>query len=124
MAAKTKHILFAIAGVTCLVSSCREKVKQQPVTKKPEHSFSVNGSIREMKISPEVTEFPDHDGKAEFVSYCAMCHSLRYITAQPDFPRKTWEAELTKMVAKYKAPIDSITGKKIVDYLVTIKGIK
>ncbi len=77
-----------------------------------------------MKISPEVTEFPDHEGKAEFVSYCAMCHSLRYITAQPDFPRKTWEAELTKMVVKYKAPIDSITGKKIVDYLVTIKGIK
>ncbi|MCD6013506.1 MAG: hypothetical protein K0Q79_3368 [Flavipsychrobacter sp.] len=124
MAGKKAHIFLAAAGIACILYSCNEQPKQQPPVKKPEHTFSVNGSVREIKISPELTEFPDHAGKAEFVSYCAMCHSLRYVTVQPDFPRHIWEAEVTKMVEKYHAPIDSATCRKITDYLVAIKGIK
>ena len=77
-----------------------------------------------MHINPEAPQFPDRDGKSEFVSYCSMCHSLKYVTMQPDFPEKTWRAEVTKMITKYKAPIDSVTGKKIADYLVAVKGGK
>lgn len=86
------------------------------------NTFSVKGSVREMSITPESPEFPEYEGKKEFISYCAICHSLRYISMQPDFPRKTWEAEVNKMVGKYKAPIDSVTCSRIVSYLVHIKS--
>lgn len=76
-----------------------------------------------MFIPAETIEFPEHKGKQEFVLTCAKCHSLRYILTQPNFPRKTWAAEVKKMVDKFGAPVDSVTAQKITDYLVTIKGI-
>lgn len=49
---------------------------------------------------------------------CVSCHSADYVNAQP--PRKGrvfWEAEVTKMVKVYKAPIEDANVKAIVDYL-------
>jgi len=112
--------LSAASFITVCLNGCKEQSK--PAGIKPENTFSVNGSVRQMTIQPEIIDFPEHEGKAEFMSYCAMCHSLKYITMQPDFSRKTWDSEVTKMIAKYKAPIDSVVGKKIVDYLVAIKS--
>jgi len=90
--------------------------------KQPENTFAVHGSVREMVIHPETPDFPEHEGKALFMSYCSVCHSLKYISGQPGFPRKTWDAEVAKMVTKYKAQIDSATCQKIVDYLAAVKG--
>lgn len=112
-------IVVAILLSACF--GCKQPVKQE-VPQKQEHTFSVKGSVREINIWPETPEFPEHPGKAEFVSYCGICHSLKYITAQPDFPRTIWEHEVSKMVVKYNAPIDSVNCAKIVDYLMKIKG--
>jgi len=101
-----------------LIYGCR----QQRTQARPVNTFSVKGSVREMVINPETPEFPEHEGKAEFVSYCAICHSLKYISMQPNFSAKTWDAEVHKMVEKFGAPIDSTVSKKIVAYLVAIKG--
>jgi mono/diheme cytochrome c family protein len=52
---------------------------------------------------------------------CGACHSADYITTQPQGPafKKTfWEAEVTKMIKIYAAPIDEADVPKIVDYLV------
>ncbi len=103
------------------------KPVEKPVVKpaEPVNSFTVKGSVRELNLNPSASpEFPDREGKTEFISYCAICHSLKYISSQPDFPRKTWEAEVSKMVVKYHAPIDSVIAKKIVAYLVAVKGKK
>ena len=62
------------------------------------------------------------EGKKEFIANCGICHSLRYISMQPAFPRKTWDAEIHKMIVKYKAPVDSLVAVKIADYLTKIKG--
>jgi sulfite dehydrogenase (cytochrome) subunit B len=115
----TTKTLIALCGILS-VCSCRRP--QQEAVKMPPNTFTINGSVREINIWPENTTFPEHAGKAEFVSYCGICHSLKYISSQPDFPRKTWDAEVHKMITKYNAPIDSVTGKKIVDYLVAIKS--
>ncbi len=111
--------LFAIA--------CKQETSVAPPLAdkvKGENTFSAKGSVKEMSITPETTNFPEHEGRSEFMSYCAICHSLRYITTQPDFSKKIWEEEVHKMVAKYSAPIDSATCNKIVDYLMVIKGAK
>ena len=57
------------------------------------------------------------DGKLEVQSFCATCHSTRYITMQPPLPGATWEAEVGKMMKVYGAPIPEATAKKITAYL-------
>jgi hypothetical protein len=57
------------------------------------------------------------DGKLEVQSFCATCHSTRYITMQPPLPGATWEAEVNKMMKAYGAPIPEATAKKITAYL-------
>ena len=51
---------------------------------------------------------------------CTACHSADYISTQPRGPKfKTdfWQAEVTKMIKVYGAPIDDADVGKIVDYL-------
>jgi mono/diheme cytochrome c family protein len=51
---------------------------------------------------------------------CASCHSVDYILTQPigpKFKKDFWQAEVTKMIKVYGAPIDDGDVAKIVDYL-------
>jgi sulfite dehydrogenase (cytochrome) subunit B len=51
---------------------------------------------------------------------CRTCHSADYITTQPrgaGFGREFWQAEVTKMIRVYGAPITESDAKIIVDYL-------
>ena len=51
---------------------------------------------------------------------CTACHSADYIQAQPrgpKFKKDFWQAEVTKMIKVYGAPIDDAAVDKIVEYL-------
>jgi len=50
---------------------------------------------------------------------CAGCHSADYIETQPQMAKKKdfWQAEVTKMIKVYGAPIQEADIGKIVDYL-------
>jgi len=51
---------------------------------------------------------------------CTACHSADYIQAQPrgpKFKKDFWQAEVTKMIKVYGAPIDEADVGKIVEYL-------
>ena len=51
---------------------------------------------------------------------CTACHSVDYIKTQPrgpKFKKDFWQAEVTKMIKVYGAPIDDADAGKIVDYL-------
>ena len=51
---------------------------------------------------------------------CAACHSADYIATQPEgskFKKDFWQAEVTKMIKVYGAPIDVADVGKIVEYL-------
>jgi hypothetical protein len=65
-------------------------------------------------FTPELAE---GEGKQETQSFCATCHSTRYITMQPPLPGATWEAEVSKMMKVYGAPIPEGAAKKITVYL-------
>ena len=67
-------------------------------------------------VPPELAE---GEGKLETQSFCALCHSTRYIVMQPPLPAASWEAEVTKMVKTFGAPIPETTAKKITVYLQT-----
>jgi hypothetical protein len=65
-------------------------------------------------FTPELAE---GEGKQEVQSFCATCHSTRYVTMQPPLPGPTWEAEVNKMMKVYGAPIPEVAAKKITAYL-------
>ena len=51
---------------------------------------------------------------------CTACHSADYVNTQPrgpKFKKDFWQAEVTKMIKVYGAPIDDADAAKIVDYL-------
>ena len=49
---------------------------------------------------------------------CGGCHSLDYIIMNSPFPAgAVWEAEITKMIKAFGAPIAETDAKVIVDYL-------
>ena len=49
---------------------------------------------------------------------CGACHSLDYIQMNSPYPNAAlWEAEVTKMIKAYGAPITDADAKEIKDYL-------
>jgi mono/diheme cytochrome c family protein len=51
---------------------------------------------------------------------CTACHSADYIKTQPQgpaFKAGFWQAEVTKMIKVFGAPIDDADVSKIVEYL-------
>ena len=58
---------------------------------------------------------PGHDTVA---SNCGTCHSLDYIQMNSPFMNAaTWDAEVTKMIKAYGAPISDADAAAIKDYL-------
>jgi sulfite dehydrogenase (cytochrome) subunit B len=49
---------------------------------------------------------------------CAACHTLAYIPMNSPFlDAKGWDAEVTKMIKAYGAPIEDADAKAIAEYL-------
>lgn len=49
---------------------------------------------------------------------CQACHTLAYIPMNSPFPSAAlWDAEVTKMIKAYGAPIDDADAKAIKEYL-------
>jgi len=62
-------------------------------------------------------------GRDKVEANCVACHSLDYIIGNSPFMnRQVWEAEVTKMIKAFGAPISDADAKAIVDYLVANYG--
>jgi sulfite dehydrogenase (cytochrome) subunit B len=56
---------------------------------------------------------------------CMTCHSLDYVQMNSPFlDRKGWEAEVTKMIKAYGAPVKADDVPVIVEYLTREYGVK
>jgi sulfite dehydrogenase (cytochrome) subunit B len=54
---------------------------------------------------------------------CGACHSLDYIrTNAPFMTGKVWEAEVSKMIKVFGAPIEPADAKTIIEYLTKTYG--
>lgn len=65
---------------------------------------------------------PDGPGADAINNNCLACHSAGMVLNQPALPKAEWQAEVDKMRATYKAPIDTKDVDGIIDYLVSIKS--
>jgi hypothetical protein len=61
--------------------------------------------------------FPDGPGADTVNNNCLACHSAGMVLNQPAMSRAQWHAEVEKMRAAYKAPVDPNDVAAIVDYL-------
>lgn len=71
-------------------------------------------------LPKESAEFKPGSNVDVVQNNCTACHSADYIRTQPrgeKFKRDFWQAEVTKMIKVYGAPIDEKDAAKIVDYL-------
>jgi cytochrome c5 len=53
---------------------------------------------------------------------CGICHSTDYIVRQPQGDAKQWQAEVTKMVKVFGAPVSPENEKRIIEYLSSAYG--
>jgi sulfite dehydrogenase (cytochrome) subunit B len=73
------------------------------------------------QLPEETAAFGPGPNQDAVLGNCAACHSADYIKTQPQgaaFKKDFWQAEVTKMIKVYGAPIDEADVGKIVDYLV------
>jgi sulfite dehydrogenase (cytochrome) subunit B len=65
-----------------------------------------------------VVKLKEAPGLDKVEANCAACHSLDYIQMNSPFPNAAlWEAEVTKMIKAYGAPVSDADAAVIVDYL-------
>jgi hypothetical protein len=95
-------LLFATAAIAGLVFA---SAKAAPV------SYTLPDETAALKPGPNLEVVQNN---------CTACHSADYINTQPrgeKFKKDFWQAEVTKMIKVYGAPIDEADVGKIVDYL-------
>jgi hypothetical protein len=57
-------------------------------------------------------------GRDKVEANCTRCHSLDYILGNSPFmTRQVWDAEVTKMIKAFGAPISESDASEIVEYL-------
>jgi len=129
MAPKIKSALLSL-GLAALVAGCGSSSN---IPNETDHAIT-NGKMASMLDSKQDDPvhaivmphdepvFPPGPGREEFVAACVVCHSPRYITMQPQFPRSTWLSEVNKMKDVYGAHVSEEQALKITAYLVSING--
>ena len=72
------------------------------------------------KLPDETAAFKPGPNLDVVQNNCTACHSADYINTQPrgpKFKKDFWQAEVTKMIKVYGAPIGDADVPKIVEYL-------
>ena len=73
-------------------------------------------------LPEETAAFKGGPGVDVVKNNCTACHSADYINTQPRGAKDKkgfWQAEVTKMIKIYGAPIEDADVARIVDYLAT-----
>jgi cytochrome c5 len=94
---------------------------------RPAASVSANGvTLRSVSISLQNGDalFPGGKAAEAINNNCLACHSAEMVMTQPKLTRAQWQAEVDKMRAVYKAPVDAADVPVIVDYLAANPGLQ
>ncbi|WP_315798095.1 cytochrome c [Bradyrhizobium sp. SZCCHNRI3043] len=81
--------------------------------------ISLTAALVNYQVPQETAAFKPGPDLAVVQGNCTACHSSDYIRTQPPMQNRKefWQAEVTKMIKVYGAPIDAADVGKIVDYL-------
>ena len=93
-----------------------------PVCARAESQLSLKSVSVDLPPSDDM--FPNGPGADAINNNCLACHSANMVLNQPALQKAQWQAEVDKMSTAYKAPIDPKDVDAILNYLVSIKGVK
>ena len=110
-------IIAGAAALAQLRTGEYDSHKTETIAQTATPEMKAEGEYRAASYASAPPVLAEGDGRAETESFCALCHSTRYITMQPPLPAATWEAEVNKMVKTFGAPIPEASAKKITAYL-------
>ena len=81
--------------------------------------LAVSASAAPLKIElpPETPAFKTAPGAELAMGQCIMCHSVEYVTTQPQLSPAAWKAIVEKMQKKFGAPLPAEQVETLVDYL-------
>ena len=115
--------IIAGAGLLAAASfvSPGPRVEARPGTV-PTTNDAGDNEVHTITLPQVQPDLPPGRGRDSVNAACVICHSTRYITIQPRFPRATWTAEVEKMRKTYGAPVSDAQAKDFVEYLVSIRG--
>ena len=118
-----------LLGLAALAASCgqssnisQEADRRMNARMEPMPDANANNPVHTIVLPHDEPVFPPGTGRDEFITACVVCHSPRYITMQPRFPRATWLSEVKKMLDTYGAHITDEQAVIIADYLFSING--
>jgi len=83
-------------------------------------ALSVNAKPADYQLPDDTAAFKAGPNLDVVQGNCGSCHSADYIQTQPrgaKFGKDFWQAEVTKMIKVYGAPINEADVPKIVEYL-------
>ena len=114
--------LITIAAAALLWAATIASAQQSATGKDGKSTKASKAAVQEITLPQYPPDMPAGPHVEAFQSHCLLCHSARYVTTQPRFPRAVWEKEVKKMVDVYGAPITAAEQQEIVEYLVAIRG--
>jgi cytochrome c5 len=101
-----RHAL-AIAAVLLLIPLAVPAADQKSITLPPDNAMATLAPGPGMEVAR---------------ANCGLCHSTDYIVRQPRSDAKQWQAEVTKMIKVFGAPVSPDNEKVIVEYLASAYG--
>jgi cytochrome c5 len=102
----------AITAVTILILIATAAAAQDTIKKASE-----GDSVRSITLPEPRIELREGEGRLKTESYCNICHSVDYITMQPNFSKAQWTATVVKMIKVFGAPIPQEDADTIANYL-------
>jgi hypothetical protein len=87
-----------------------------------DQAASSSGMVHAIRLPEVKIDLKSGPGKEKAAAYCAICHSLDYITTQPGFAKETWGEIVAKMVKVFGAPIPQAVTQEITAYLSAAYG--
>jgi sulfite dehydrogenase (cytochrome) subunit B len=128
MSSRTKSLILLL-GLASFAASCgqssdipQEADRDSSARMVAMSDANASNLVHSIVLPHDEPLFPPGAGRDEFMTACVVCHSPRYITMQPRFPRATWLSEVKKMQDTYGAHISDEQAVKIADYLFLING--
>lgn len=123
---RTKSLVLLL-GLAALAASCGRSSNisrggNRGINARMGSMPDANNPLHTIVLPHDEPVFPPGAGRDDFITACVVCHSPRYITMQPRFPRATWLSEVKKMQNTYGAHISDAQAVKIADYLFFVNG--
>lgn len=114
-------LLWMLHAIVTMVSFAQQSGSRPSSTSKP---MAGDAQVQQITLPTYPAEVPPGPNVDLYKNYCLRCHTSRYVSMQPPFPKGVWQTEVKKMVDVYGAPIPDTDQALIVEYLVAVKGVE